>query len=177
MQHKQKPRRPGKGFERAFNLVSRQIRSAGESRGFAEARLLTQWAEIAGPEMAGICQPVKVSHTRGALGATLVVLTTGAQAPMLQAQLPKLRARVNACYGYAAIGHIRITQTAATGFSEGKIQFTAAPAPAPVEPASDIVDSARETTADIRDKNLQAALESLGRNVLTKSRKTKGQKS
>lgn len=176
MQHKQNPNQRRKGPTRAFDLVARQIRSAGESRGFAEARLLTQWAEIAGPDMASICQPVKVSHTRGALGATLVVLTTGAQAPMLQAQLPKLRERVNACYGYAAIGHIRITQTAATGFSEGKVTFAPAPVEKSAEVGADIAQKARQTTAEIRDSDLQSALENLGRNVLTKSQKKQRQK-
>jgi hypothetical protein len=40
----------------------------------------------------------------------LVILTTGAQAQMLEMQLPQLREKVNACYGYNAISRIRITQ-------------------------------------------------------------------
>jgi protein-disulfide isomerase len=68
------------------------------------ARLLTHWDEIVGPEMARIARPVKVGYGRGSgLGATLTLLARGADAPRLQAEAPKLIARVNAAYGYAAI--------------------------------------------------------------------------
>ena len=70
-------------------------------------------------------RPVKVSYAKGGFGATLTLLTTGAYAPMLQAELPKIRNRVNAVYGHNAISHIRITQTAPMGFSEGRAVFEA----------------------------------------------------
>ena len=37
-----------KGFKRTNSLLSQQIRKASETRGFAQSRLLTHWAEIAG---------------------------------------------------------------------------------------------------------------------------------
>ena len=123
-----------RGFEQAGGLVASRIRAAGESRGFAVSRLFTHWAEIAGPDLAAICRPCDVRYGRQGLGATLTVLTTGANAPTLAMQEPKLRERVNACYGYAAISRIRITQTAPTGFAEGQAQFGAAP-PRPAGPA------------------------------------------
>ena len=42
-------------------------------------------------------------------------------------QKVQLRERVNAVYGYNAIARIRITQTAAAGFSEGQADFDIAP--------------------------------------------------
>ncbi|MEM7719653.1 MAG: DUF721 domain-containing protein, partial [Pseudomonadota bacterium] len=103
-------KRRKRGFERASALASERIRSASESRGFAVARLLTHWAEIVGPDVAKIARPVDISYGRG-FGATLTVLTTGAQAPMLEMEKERLRDRVNACYGYAAVQKVRITQT------------------------------------------------------------------
>ena len=103
------------------------IRKATEKRGFAETRLLTHWAEVAGPDIAAIARPVEVSFARDGIGATLVLLTTGPQAPMLEMQKDAIRARVNSCYGYNAISRVRITQTAPTGFAEGQAVFTAAP--------------------------------------------------
>ena len=50
---------------------------------------------------------------------------------MVQMQLPKLRERVNACYGYNAISRILLTQTAPTGFAEGQAEFAPAPKPKP----------------------------------------------
>lgn len=159
-----------RGFKRTASVLGGQIRRAGESRGFAVSRLLTHWAEIAGEDIAAIAQPVKVGYGRGGLGATLTVLTTGAQAPMLEMQKEKLRTRVNAVYGYNAISRIHITQTAPIGFAEGQAQFGHKPkAPAPVIPP-EIVAEAAQTAAGVESKDLRAALERLGRNVLSKKK-------
>jgi len=118
------PRRTStKGFKRTDSLLSGQIRRASETRGFAQSRLLTQWNEIAGTDIAAIAQPVEIGYGRGGMGATLTLLTTGANAPMLEMEKEKLRAKVNAVYGYNAIARVRITQTAATGFADGKVAF------------------------------------------------------
>ena len=156
-----------KGAVSAASLLERQIREVGESRGFAVSRLLTHWPEIAGPEIAEIARPVEVSFSRGGMGATLVVLTTGAQAPMLEMQKERLKDRVNACYGYQAIRRIHITQTARSGFSESATPFTPA-APAD-KPAPDPVHEhrAQQSASGVSDPDLKAALETLGRNVLS----------
>jgi len=107
-----------RGFERTSVLLQDQIRNAGESRGFAVSRLLTHWADIVGDEVAAAALPAKISYSQGGLGATLTILTTGAMAPILQAESAKIRDKVNACYGYSAISRINITQTAPTGFAE-----------------------------------------------------------
>ena len=131
-------RRFGKGFARAGGLVQPQIRKASESRGFAVSRLVTHWAEVVGDDIAALCRPVKVGYGRqGGLGATLTVLARGAAAPLVQAQLPRIRDRVNACYGYNAVARIAVTQTAAVGFGEAQTPFSAPSAksarPAPPE--------------------------------------------
>ena len=46
-----------RGFEATSGLLRDQIRKVGESRGFAVARLLTHWPEIAGEDMARITRP------------------------------------------------------------------------------------------------------------------------
>lgn len=148
-----------------------RIRKAGESRGFAESRLLTNWSEIVGEATARIAHPVKVGFGRGGLGATLTVLTTGAQAPMLEMQKEQIREKVNACYGYAAISRIKITQTAATGFAEGRAVFTGAPlpdtTPKPRDPA--IALAATKAADGVKDHQLRLALEALAANVYEKS--------
>lgn len=163
-----------RGFEAASRLVESRIRKAGEARGFAISRLLTHWAEIAGPDIAAQCRPVKVGYSKGGLGGTLTLLTTGAAGPMLQMQLPALRERVNACYGYNAIARIHLTQTAPMGFAEGQAQFDPAPKAAAREPAPEIQTKARETAAPVRDQSLRAALERLACNVLSKAQQNKG---
>ena len=165
-----------RGFTRADSLLSGQIRRASESRGFAQSRVLTQWAEIVGEEIAAIARPVEVGYGRGGMGATLTLLTTGAQAPMLEMQKHRLREKINAVYGYNAISRVRITQTAATGFAEGRVDF--APkrktAPGPAAPDGALRAEAQSTARVVTDGQLREALARLGENVLTRQRKRGG---
>lgn len=167
------PARRKKGFERTSSLLSARIREAGESRGFAVSRVLTHWSEIVGEANAAISRPVDISYARGGMGATLTVLTTGAQAPMLEMQKDQLREKVNAVYGYNAIARVRITQTAATGFAEGQVQFTPAPKPNR-QPDAETCAQAALVAEEIGDDGLRNAIEMLARNVLTKKKLQRG---
>lgn len=162
-----------RGFEATGGLLKDQIRNVGESRGFAVARLLTHWAEIAGEDMARITRPVKVGYGREGMGATLTLLTTGAVAPMVEMQKEKLRERVNAAYGYAAISRITLTQTAQSGFAEGQAQFAPAPkAAVAVDP--EVQAKAHATAAEVHDPSLRAALEAMAQNILTRRNPKEG---
>ena len=148
-----------KGFEPAAGLLRKQIQKASEDRGFAVAKLLTQWDEIAGPDLAPVSRPIKVSYAQGGFGATLTLLVKGASAPMVEASLPTLRAKVNACYGYNAISRIRLTQTAA--------ELSALPKPRPGPPSPR--PETKVLTKDVEDAQLREALEALGNSVLSRS--------
>lgn len=167
------PRRTStKGFKRTDSLLSAKIRQASESRGFAQSRLLTQWAEIAGEEVAAISRPVEVSYGRGGMGATLTLLTNGSNAPILEMQKEQLRAKVNAVYGYNAIARVRVTQTAATGFAEGQVAFEIrAKANAAVVPDPVLHKRAVETASSVSDESLRDALARLGENILNKTKR------
>lgn len=161
--------RRSRGFERTASLVAPQVRVAGESRGFAVSRLLTHWAEIVGAEVASMARPVEISYGRG-FGATLSLLTTGANAPILEMQKDRIREKANACYGYAAISRIRITQTAPTGFAEGQVAFDHAKAeasPRSPDPDPETARTARDAAAPVADPGLRDALETLGGHVLS----------
>ena len=147
------------------------VRRATEARGFAETRLLTHWEEIVGVDIAKIARPVSVKYGKGQFGATLTLLTTGANAPILKMEEEHIRARVNACYGYNAIGRMRITQTAPTGFAEGQVEF--APQPKAKQDSNPAIQArARQETSDVSDPGLRAALERLGTNVISKRNST-----
>lgn len=165
-------RRRGRGFQPAASLLADRVQKAAEGRGFAVARLLTHWPEIAGERLAAVTRPVRISHARGGFGATLTLLTSGPMAPMVEMQLPQLRERVNACYGYNAIQRITLTQTAAQGFAEGQAQFTHAPtAPAPPDPAK--LARAAEVAGRFSDPTLAEAIARLALNVSSRNtRKT-----
>lgn len=165
------PPRRSRGFRQASSLLASQIRRAAEGRGFAVARLLTHWPEIAGPDIAAKARPVKVSHPRSGFGATLTLLTTGPYAPLLEMQLPILRERVNACYGYNAIARIAVTQTAVSGFAEGQAVFDAPKPAAPAVPDAQIQQQAARIAADIDDPALQAAIARLAALKLVRAAK------
>jgi hypothetical protein len=164
-------RSSGKGFRPASGLLGKAIRRASESRGFAVPRILTHWADIVGADMAAISHPVKMSYGRDGLGATLTLLTTGARAPILQMELPRIRDKVNACFGYNAVSRIAITQSApdSPAFAEKQQPFRAAERH-DIEVPGDI--AAR--VAAVEDGSLRAALEALARNVVSRSGQKEG---
>ena len=151
------PPRRSRGFRQASSLLASQIRHAAEGRGFAVARLLTHWAEVVGADVAARARPIKIGHSRGGMGATLTLLTIGPYAPLLEMQLPTIRDRVNACYGYNAISRVTLTQTAPTGFAEGQASFDYAPKARPV-PDAEARRAAEALAADITDPALHAAV-------------------
>ena len=159
----------GKGFVQAGALLTRRVRTASEKRGFAETRLLTQWENICGPEIAGIARPLRVSYSRDGFGATLLVTCDGARAPEVQMQADTIRQKVNACYGYNAISRVRITQTDSTGFAEAQARYrTQRPVAGP--PPPDPAESAPpEEVRAVGDPELRAALSALGQNIRSRS--------
>ncbi len=157
-----------RGFEPASGLLKDRIRSAGESRGFAITRLLTHWADVVGADLARSTRPVKVGYAKGSFGATLTLLVKPTDAPMVQMQLPRIKDRVNACYGYAAIGRVLLTQTAAMGFAEGQAQFTPAPTAEKPPPPPEVIAKARDTAEGVQDEGLRKALETLAQNISTR---------
>lgn len=162
-----KPMRGRRGFISTGNVLTKQIRKATEKRGFVETRLLTHWGEFVGDAIAKIARPVKVGYGRDGFGATLTLLTTGANAPMLQMQLPNILERVNACYGYSAISKIKITQTSPTGFGESQKTFDHA------KPAktlsSEAVQQIDTTVENVSNQTLKDALAQLGKNIKQKN--------
>lgn len=165
-------RRRMRGFEAAASLVANRVRSVGESRGFAVARLLTHWPEVVGPEIAAQTRPVKINHGKG-FGATLTLLVPGAVAPLITMQMEQIRQRVNACYGFNAVARIALTQTAPTGFvdaqgfAEAQAGFAAARrtlrAPDPAQTAQ-----AERIAQDFDDPQLAAAMRQMALNILSR---------
>ena len=161
------------GFKQTSALLQSHIRKLGESRGFAQPRVLTHWREIVGEHLADVTYPTEVSYAKQGFGGTLTILTAGSHAPMIEMQKESLRRRVNAMYGYNAIRRIRITQTSAHGFAEAQAVFTPQSKPAPKRAHKAIEAKAQTLAEPVHDPNLRRALEQLGQNVLTQSQEEK----
>lgn len=163
-----------KGFKQAASLIAKRVREASETRGFAQVRLLTHWEEVAGKDTAKIAQPVKVSYNKKGLGATLTLICNGANATFVEMEKEQIRIRVNSVYGYNAITEIKITQTAAMGFSEAQAIFEDSPTlnnPSHLPAASRATrEAAQEMVASVCNAEFSRALEALAKNVLSKQR-------
>lgn len=155
----QQPRKRGRGFAHAGGILTTRIRQGAHSRGFAEARLLTQWDAIVGPQIARLARPGKVSYAKGGIGATLTIIASGANAPVVAMQTDQIRERVNACYGYNAISRVRIDQSAWTpGMAETQATFEHdKPEPQP---------KVTMGIENVTDEGLRDALAKLAGNVL-----------
>jgi hypothetical protein len=160
---KDKPARLSRGFVRAGGLIEPQLRTAASRRAYAQARLRALWPEIAGPEFAAICAPLKLARARGPAGGLLTLAVDGPHAPQLQLLLPLLRDRVNAALGPGTVGRIQLTHGPA-GFAEPP------PAqPPPREPPE--LGRHAGAISSIGDGELRSALETLARNVLSRSQR------
>lgn len=157
------PARSTGGFKRAGGLIGTQLGTVAARRGYVQARLLSLWAEIAGPQTAAMCWPIRLAPARGPAGGILTLGVSGANAPLVQMQLPALRDRVNAALGPASVGRIQIVHTAPQ-----EARATPAEHPASARVPVDLGDTA-ERLSSIGDDDLRGALETLARNVLSRA--------
>ena len=145
-------------------LVGQAIAPVTARRGFATADLVAAWPEIAGPLYAGCTAPEKIAWPRqeedGEPAAGVLVLKVdGPRAIYVQHDLPQILERVNAFFGYRAIGRIRILQSPV---ATGGTQQQAAPKRR-CDPAAEAAIA--ETVQGVDDDRLRAALERLGRGI------------
>ena len=161
----QNKKRRKRGFKSASSLLQKQIQKASETRGFAVSKILTNWTEIIGSDLAKIAKPVKVNYGREGFGAGLVLLTNSANAPMVQAQSKQIIDRVNGVYGYNAISRVRITQIDPNELIEEKNEDSASFG----KPTELDKTKAKDEVTGIIDDSLNEALRLLGANIISKS--------
>ena len=83
-----------------------------------------------------------------------------------------MRERVNAVYGYNAIARIKVTQTSAISFFNGKPIFKdRSENEGESNPDSEITRESAIIVDGIENDDFRRALETLGRNVLSTSRR------
>lgn len=162
-------RRKARGFLPAGGLIGQQLRTNQARRGFAQARLQALWPDIVGREAAAICWPEKLISARGPSGGLLKLAVEGVHAPQVQMMLPTIREKINAMLGPGTVGRIQLVQTPLAGLRGGR------PAPAPKKPAppATLPEPVAETLSGIGDEELRDALQTLARNVLSRSQRSR----
>lgn len=83
-----------------------------KKHGFAEHRILTQWEDIVGKELASGCIPQKLSfRNKSQEHGTLHILVNSGRALELQHMQPRILDKIATYFGYPAVSKITLTQT------------------------------------------------------------------
>jgi hypothetical protein len=142
-------------------LLSDVFSDAYAKQGFAARELVTRWAEIAGPDIAKHCEPLKMQWPRPVEGqaqepATLVLRVEGPMALEIQHTSDVILARVNRFFGWSAVGRLALRQAPLVRRNR--------PAPPP-PPDPQSVAKVAESLSAIDDDELRAALARLGASI------------
>lgn len=158
-----KPRPPPAGAKRKDDrrrgslrlmpdLLGRLLGPAAKRRGLAEARLLTDWARIIGPEIAQHCQPVGL--TRDGL---LQLHVSGSAALEVQHSELQIVERINTFFGRPTVTRLRLRQAP----RPRRALAMRAPPPPPAL-SSEEQEVITKTVETVADPDLRKALEALG---------------
>jgi len=151
--------KPGPIRAKPLSLLLSDVFSEAYARqGFAARELVTRWAEIAGPEIAAHCEPLKMQWPRPVEGqpqepATLVLRVEGPMALEIQHTSDVILQRVNRFFGWSAVGKL--------AFRQAPLSRPRRPVrPGPPDPKA--VAKVAEGLGDIEDEELKTALARLG---------------
>jgi hypothetical protein len=158
--------RRGRGPRALAAMLPRVAGAARRRRGFSEAKVVTDWAEIIGAELARSTMPERLTFPQGPeSGGTLRIRAAGPLALELQHLEPLVIERINRYFGYRAVSRLAFVQAAAL---PGRVPAKEKPQPRLTD---DEAARLTDTVAKIEDKSLKEALERLGKSVLTAGRR------
>jgi len=164
------PRR-GRG-PRALGAMLPGITDAAlRKRGFAQTAVVSNWAEIVGPELAADAAPQKLTFPRGGHGdGTLHVRVSGPLAIELQHMEPLVLERINTYFGYHAVARLALVQ----GPLPPRRDEVRRKKPPALD--ADEVEAVERVVSGVEDDSLRHALSGLGRAVKTAKKAVKERK-
>jgi hypothetical protein len=163
------PTRKAVGFLPAGGLIGQQMRTNQARKGFVQARLKALWPDIVGREVAQISLPDRLISARGPSGGLLKLAVEGAHAPQVQMMLGMIRDRINSALGPGTVGRIQIVQAPLPNHARSAGALGAARRLA----APELPKPMAESLAGIGDDELRDALQTLARNVLSRSQRSR----
>ncbi|MEX6722930.1 DUF721 domain-containing protein [Parapedomonas caeni] len=157
---RKRPSGERRGGVRALAEVAPKIAGPAFRRfGFAQAAIVSRWAEIVGPEFARFSLPLKLGFPPSKrVGGTLTIQVDGPFALQMTYVQPQIIERVNRFFGYAAVERIALRQGPLPADHAG-----VRAAPPPLSPADEA--ALQQATGGIRDTGLGEAIRRLGRLV------------
>ena len=152
-------RRKARGLLAVATSLPRLAAPVLRKRGFAQARLITDWPAIVGDLMARETVPQKLVFPRGSRdGATLHLRVTTGFALELQHIAPQIIQRINGFFGYRAVAKLR--------YMQGPIPPLKKPRKVSLPRLSEVAEARLQRNLDgIDDDNLRQSLAALGRAV------------
>jgi hypothetical protein len=148
--------KPWKQTKRLADVASACLSDSFARQGFASAQLVTRWADIAGPEVAALCEPIKLQWQRTAPGenepATLVLRVEGPTAIEVQHLSNVILDRVNRFLGWRAVDRLALRQA--------PLRRRPKPPPRVIDPTAAAEIAA--TLDKVDDESLRGALGRLG---------------
>lgn len=154
-------RRRGRGPRALAASVAELTRPIFGRRGFADGAVVGDWAAIVGPILAAHSAPERIAFGPGRRddGTLHLRIDSGGLATELQHLEPQLIERINAYFGYRAVGRLRIVQ--------GPPPVSEKPPPPPTRPLEpDQERELAERLSGVDDDDLRRALGELGRAVI-----------
>lgn len=146
-------------------LIEETLAPVLAAQGFASSDIIASWPELVGERLSLKCEPLKINWPRKTAtsqssdAATLIVKVESAFALDLQHLAPILIERINARYGWKAIGKVVLKQ--------GPIRKIVPPTPIPA-PSPELIDQARRTVGVLADTSLAESLTRLGAGILAR---------
>src|SRR3954452_13346315 len=142
-------------------LLGDVFSDAYAKQGFAARELVTRWADIAGPDIAKYCEPLKMQWPRPVEGqpqepATLVLRVDGPMALEIQHSSDVILQRVNRFFGWSAVGRLALRQAPLSRRDRPKP--SAGPDPSAVAEVA-------KTLSSVEDEELRDALARLGASI------------
>lgn len=146
------------GARAVSSLLKRLGGPAMRRFGALESGLIAEWPAIVGEFVAERSAPVKLTWPRGKdAQAVLEITVESAIAPELQHLEPQILERINAYFGFASVGRLKLTHGRIAPREERK------PATRPLTPEEEAALEGR--LAPVGAEGVKRALEALGRRV------------
>lgn len=151
------------------NVVGGFARKILGKKAFAEADVICNWQNIAGKDLACFSKPVRIDFKKGERveGTLFIEVASGAFALEIQSKTKILVDKVNSFFGYAAVNSIKIIQNPAVFFEENANIKNVEKKLVTIEEENYITDLSK----DVKNPELESALQSLGRAVLINNKK------
>ncbi|MGB0935766.1 MAG: DUF721 domain-containing protein [Alphaproteobacteria bacterium] len=146
---------PGMPIKPLHNIIPKISRTAYKRKGFAHAGLISNWAQIIGPEFAKSTHPVRLSFKPNTRQNGVLHLNVSSGSALLLKHIePEILDRINSYFGYPAVAHIK--------YNQQHIVQAVKKAPAKQDGPKKSVE-----LPDIADEGLRQALQEYGQSILS----------